>query len=148
MQVGRGASTAGGPKRHHEVPWGDCDPEGLAKGEKGENGFIEEAGKTVREFVCAFISQIEDGIDDRLELDIDIIPWIVRWAAICYSRYAVGKDGRTAYERLRGSGSGAHHGGKKCGISSWEMGGIAEIRQKQTGFRESGWAQRREAPKR
>ena len=27
---------------------------------------------------------------------------VVRWAAVCYSRYAVGKDGRTAYERLRG----------------------------------------------
>ena len=62
---------------------------------------IEEAGKTVREFVCTCISQIEYGIDDRLELDLDIIPWIVRWAAICYSRYAVGRDGRTAYERLR-----------------------------------------------
>ena len=77
-------------------------PEGPAKGEKAENGLIEEAGKTVREFVCTFISQIEYGIDDRLELDLDIIPWIVRWAAICYSRYAVGRDGRTAYERLRG----------------------------------------------
>jgi hypothetical protein len=77
-------------------------PESPAKGEKAENGLIEEAGKTVREFVCTFISQIENGIDDRLELDLDIIPWIVRWSAICYSRYAVGRDGRTAYERLRG----------------------------------------------
>ena len=77
-------------------------PESPAKGEKAENGLIEEAGKTVREFVCIVLSQIEYGIDDRLELDLDIIPWIVRWAAICYSRYAVGRDGRTAYERLRG----------------------------------------------
>ena len=77
-------------------------PESPAKGEKAENGLVEEAGKTVREFVCTFISQIGYGIDDRLELDLDIIPWIVRWAAICYSRYAVGRDGRTAYERLRG----------------------------------------------
>ena len=52
--------------------------------------------------MCTFISQIECGIDDRLELDLDIILWIVRWVAICYSRYAVGRDGRTAYERLRG----------------------------------------------
>ena len=77
-------------------------PECPAKGEKAENGLIEEAGKTVREFVCTFISAIEYGIDDKLPLDANIIPWIVRWAAICYSRYAVGKDGRTAYERLRG----------------------------------------------
>ena len=34
-------------------------PESPAKGEKAENGLIEEAGKTVREFVCTFISQIE-----------------------------------------------------------------------------------------
>ena len=26
----------------------------------------------------------------------------MRWAAICYSMHAVGRDGRTAYERLRG----------------------------------------------
>ena len=77
-------------------------PECPAKGEKAENGLIEEAGKTVREFVCTFISAIEYGIDDTLPLDATIIPWIVRWAAICYSRYKVGKDGRTAYERLRG----------------------------------------------
>ena len=88
-------------------------PESPAKGEKAENGIIEEAGKTIREFVCPFISQIEYGIDDRLELDLDIIPWIVRWAAICYSRYAVGRDGRTAYERL---------GGRSCKATVVPMG--------------------------
>ena len=34
-------------------------PESPAKGEKAENGLIEEAGKTIREFVCTFMSQIE-----------------------------------------------------------------------------------------
>ena len=52
--------------------------------------------------MCTFASQIEDAIDDKIPLDCNLIPWIVRWADICYSRYAVGKDGRTAYERLRG----------------------------------------------
>ena len=28
--------------------------------------------------------------------------WMVRWAAMLVSRYLVGKDGRTAYERRRG----------------------------------------------
>ena len=77
-------------------------PEAPAKGGKAENCFIEEAGKTEREYVCTFLSQMEDGVDDKIPLDANIIPWIVRWAAICYSRYAVGKDRRTAYERLRG----------------------------------------------
>ena len=63
---------------------------------------IEKAGETIREYVCTFLSAIEDGVDDVIPLDANIIPWIVRWAAICYSRYAVGKGGRTAYERLRG----------------------------------------------
>ena len=39
-------------------------PECPAKGEKAENGLIEEAGKTVRDFVCTLVSQIEHGIDD------------------------------------------------------------------------------------
>ena len=77
-------------------------PENPANNKKAENGLIEEAGKTIRGYVCTFISQIEEGIDEKLPLDANIILWVVRWAAICYSRYAVGKDGRTAYERLRG----------------------------------------------
>ena len=39
--------------------------ENPAKGEKAENGLTEEAGKTVREYVCTFISQTDDGIDDK-----------------------------------------------------------------------------------
>ena len=101
-EVGWRTSVAGRPKCHYEIPWSDSNSSWPAKGEKAENGLIEEAGKTIREFVCTSISQIGYGIDDSLELDLDIIPWIVRWAAICYSRYAVGKDGRTSYERLRG----------------------------------------------
>ena len=73
------AARSAGMKYHDGI----IIPEGPAKGEKAENGLIEEAGKTIREFVCTFISQIEYGIDNRLELDLDIIPWIVRWAAIC-----------------------------------------------------------------
>ena len=81
---------------------GKIVPETPAVGEKAENGLIEEAGKTVREYVCTFISQIEKGIGQQLPLDSNLQLWVVRWAAICYSRYGVGKDGRTAYERLRG----------------------------------------------
>ena len=70
-----------------------------AKGEKAENGLVEEAGKTIREYICTFLSQIERGADDVIPLDSNIIPWIARWAAICYSRYRVGKDGKTSYGR-------------------------------------------------
>ena len=52
--------------------------------------------------MCTFISQVDEGTKEKLPLDSNLVPWIVRWAGICHSRYAVGKDGRTAYERMRG----------------------------------------------
>ena len=63
---------------------------------------MEEAGKTTREYACVFISQIEEGIREVLEAGSPVFIWAIRWAAICYSRYAVGRDGRMGYERLRG----------------------------------------------
>ena len=60
---------------------GDSDAECPANGEKTENGLIEAAGKTTREYVCTFLSQIDDGIDDKLPLGANIIPWIVRWGS-------------------------------------------------------------------
>lgn len=77
-------------------------PEVPAKGEKAEKGLIEEAGKTLREYICTFISKIEEGVGQELPIGCNLHLWVVRWAAIGYSRYAGGKDGRTAYERLRG----------------------------------------------
>ena len=38
---------------------GVCIPEQPAKGEKAENGLVEEAGKTIREYIGTFLSQIE-----------------------------------------------------------------------------------------
>ena len=90
---------------------GVCIPEQPAEGEKAENGLIEEAGKTIREYFCTFLSRIERGVDDVIPLDSDIIPWIVRWAAVCYSRYKNGsgwqdilrKTKRTALQVYRGA---------------------------------------------
>ena len=40
-------------------------PENLAKGEKAENGLIEEAGKTIGGYFCIFLPQIEEGRNRR-----------------------------------------------------------------------------------
>ena len=80
---------------------GVCVPEQPAKGETAENGRVEESGKTIHQLFCTLHARIERGVDDEIPLDADIIPWVVRWAAICYSRYKVGQDGLTSYERLR-----------------------------------------------
>ena len=63
---------------------------------------VEEAGKTVREFTGVLKEQTEDKLGIKISSEDVITPWMVRWAAMICSRYLVGKDGRTAYERRRG----------------------------------------------
>ena len=77
-------------------------PEGPAVGESESNGAAEEAGKTVREFVRVLKGQVEAKAKIKIESHDVIVQWMVRWAAMMVSRYLVGKDGRTAYERRRG----------------------------------------------
>ena len=85
--------------KHHG---GKVIPELPAEDEKAENGLVEEAEQTTREYACAFISQIEEGIGEELGAGSPTFLWVIRWAAICCSTYAVGRDGRTGYEHLRG----------------------------------------------
>ncbi|MDA8582757.1 reverse transcriptase domain-containing protein [bacterium] len=81
---------------------GRCIPEAPLKGESQSNGRVEEAGKTVREFVRVFKQQLEDKAKMVVAPDDVIVLWMIRWAAMIPSRYLVGRDGRTAYERRRG----------------------------------------------
>ena len=77
-------------------------PEGPAVGESASNGTAEEAGKTVREFARVIKEHLEDKAKIKIGTQEAIVQWIVRWAAMLVSRYLVGRDGRTAYERRRG----------------------------------------------
>ena len=81
---------------------GKVVPEAPARGESQSNGTAEEAAKTVREFTRVFKEHIEDKAGIKVECGDNITLWIIRWAAMVCSRYLVGKDGRTAYERRRG----------------------------------------------
>ena len=74
---------------------------------------IEEAGKTTREFARVFKEQLEYNAKMELSPMDVIIQWMVRWAAMSCSRYLVGKDGRTAFERRRG---------RKCQVPVAEFG--------------------------
>jgi len=77
-------------------------PEGPAKNESQSNGKVEEAGKTVREFTRVLKEQLEHEAEMTIKPGDVITLWMVRWAAMLVSRYMVGKDGLTAYERRRG----------------------------------------------
>ena len=77
-------------------------PEEPAKNESQSNGAAETAGKLVREFVRVLKQQMEAKAEVKLQGDDPVIPWMIRWAAMLVSRYLVGKDGRTGYERRKG----------------------------------------------
>ena len=77
-------------------------PESPPRGESRSNGAIEEAGKTVREYVRVLKEQVEHYCQIKLETAENLTLWMIRWAAMLCSRYLVGKDGLTAYQRRRG----------------------------------------------
>ena len=77
-------------------------PEVSARGECQSNGVAEQAAQVVAEFVRVFTEQIEEKAKVKLSPEDTISLWMVRWAAILCSKYMVGADGRTAYERRRG----------------------------------------------
>ena len=77
-------------------------PEAPPKGESQANGRAEEAGKTIRGFARVLKSHLEEEAEVSVSGKDVITQWLVRWAAMLSSRFLVGKDGETAYERRRG----------------------------------------------
>lgn len=73
------------------------------KGEHPSNGVAEEAGRTVRDMARVLKLQVEKGIQGEVEVREPIAQRLVRWAAMCVSRFQVGKDRKTAYERQTGT---------------------------------------------
>ena len=52
---------------------------------------------------------MKGALDTRVGVDIrctsNFLPWMVEYASVLINRYLVGKDVKTAYERLRGKKS-------------------------------------------
>ena len=55
---------------------------------------VQEKSRTLRHHV-------EQCIKERIPDDAPILAWMVRWAADVISKYALGDDGRTPFERIR-----------------------------------------------
>ena len=49
-----------------------------------------------------FKDMIEKKIGQELQSDSVIMLWLVRWVAMMYSRFKIGTDGKTSYERQKG----------------------------------------------
>ena len=57
----------------------------------------------MRGLVKVYKDQIEERAGVKLQLSDVILLWAIRWAAMVYSRYKVGEDGKSAYERQNGA---------------------------------------------
>ena len=101
-------------------------PEMSAKGESQSNGAAEAAGSAVRDFTRVLKEQLEKKANIKVESSDVIVQWMVRWAAMLNSRFLVGKDGLTAYERLKG---------KKSKIVGLEFGERLHYRRQKIGNR-------------
>ena len=85
--------------KHHG---GVVVPEQPAKNESQSNGAVEEGCRIVSGFTRVLKEQLGDKAKMKLETDSPMIQWMIRWAAMMTSRYLVGTDGRTSYERRKG----------------------------------------------
>ena len=66
------------------------------------NGIIERAIQTVQGMIRTIRSSIEDKWEVKIKTSHPIWPWIAEHAAFLLSRFEVGRDGKTAYERVKG----------------------------------------------
>ena len=77
-----------------------------AKEEHQSNGIAEESVRTVRGMTLTLKSQLEQNTGQKIKSDMGITQWMLRWGAMLLSRFMVGRDGKTGYERRRGRACG------------------------------------------
>ena len=84
-----------------ELRRGETVPEESPVGEHQAN-LAENAVKRVREQTRTILGSIEEKCGARIDRKSPAMQWLVRWAATLVSRYQMGEDGKTPYERIRG----------------------------------------------
>ena len=62
----------------------------------------EGAVRRVREQTRTRLSQLETKCGKKIDRSGPAMQWLVRWAAMLVSKFQVGEDGKTAFERIRG----------------------------------------------
>ena len=120
----------------------DVSPEESPVGEHQSNGAIESGVRELEKQIRIIKDAVEEKYGMLLESNHPILAWIIEHAGASLTRYAIGKDGRTAWQRAKGKqwkvalpayGEGVfympvRHGGRleklKC---KWEEGIFAGI---------------------
>ena len=71
-------------------------------GSSQSNGVVERGIQTVQGMIRTLRSALEDRWGVKLEADHVVWTWMVEYAGWLVTRGEVGKDGKTAYERIKG----------------------------------------------
>ena len=66
------------------------------------NGIAEAAVREVKRMVRAILSELETKLKIEVGVDHPILAWIARHAAFLMTRFRIGEDGKSAYERTLG----------------------------------------------
>ena len=77
-------------------------PEMSPVGESQSNGGAERAVRTMKGQFRTLKEALDSRYNDRIPANHAVLSWMPRHAAATVTRYQVGKDGKTAYERLKG----------------------------------------------
>ena len=71
-------------------------------GSSKSNGLAEKAVQDAQGMIRTLRSAIEDKWGVKMAIEHPIWAWLVEYAAFLWTRFNVSKDGKTAYERLKG----------------------------------------------
>ena len=77
----------------------ETSPAGSSK----SNGIVLRAIQSVQGMIRAIRSAIEETWEVKIDVTHSLWPWIVEEAGIPLTRFEVGRDGKTAYKRLKGN---------------------------------------------
>ena len=76
-------------------------PEEAPVKESRSNGEIEKAVQDAQDQIRCIKHNLEAMCEQKIAGSHPCIPWLVRHAAMTYTRYAIGVDGRTPHERMK-----------------------------------------------
>ena len=76
--------------------------EAAPKGDSRANGHAERGVQTAEECVRVGMLDLEQAIGAKISVHDVVFAWLVRHMTDAHSKFHIGADGRTAYERLKG----------------------------------------------
>ena len=70
-------------------------------GESACNGRVENTVRRIQKKMRTVRHQLEKGIGHTIDDQSPIMAWMAMWSAELISKYSLGEDGKTPYERIR-----------------------------------------------